>query len=252
MLDEMLMYIKNLEDYNFDLYVTIVKENPEIENRIKEFKHDAKIIITENKGFDVYPFLSVLAQVNLQHYHYIIKLHTKQNMTKAVVLHGKYYISSGPYWRDILLCFLKSSERFRKALEMLRNDDIGMISHYKLIDDEIGECNELRALDLLKETGLHLLNKKFVMGTMFICKADLLKPLKKLNLQEFKESDNFTTLGSKRDGSLAHAYERLFGWIIYSQNKKIKPLYQPKNIDLIKNYIMIKFLKYKKIITRKH
>ena len=250
MLDEMLMYIQNLEDYDYDLYVTVVDNDSEIIKIIKLFKTDSKVIIVENKGFDVFPFLTVLKAVNLQDYDYVVKMHTKRNMSKGVVLHGKYYIASGSYWREKLLCFLESEESLKTAIWLLQDDDAGMISHYRLIDDEIGECNESRALELLKETGLPLLDKKFVMGTMFICKAELLNPLKNLKLQEFENSDSLKILNSKRDGSLAHVYERLFGWIICSQNKKIIPLYYPTIKDRIVNYLIVKISKYKKYIIR--
>lgn len=250
MLDEMLVYLRNIENYDYDLYVTIIEDNLEINKKLKLFKSDAKVITVENKGFDVSPFLTVLKAVNLQDYEYVVKTHTKRNMSKGVVLHGKYYIAAGSYWREKLLCFLESEECFTTAIRLLQNDDAGMISHYKLIDDEIGECNESRALDLLKETGLPLLDKKFVMGTMFLCKAELLNPLKKLKFQEFENSDSLKILNSKRDGSLAHVYERLFGWIICSQNKKIIPLYSPTIIDRILNYLIVKISKYKKYVIR--
>ena len=250
MLDEMIALLQNIDNYNYDLYVTIVKEDFEIVKKLKLFRSNAKIIIVENKGFDVFPFLIVLNAVNLQDYDYVIKMHTKRNMSKGVVLHGKYYIASGSYWREKLLCFLESEECFKTAIELLRNDSVGMISHYKLIDDEIGECNESRALELLKETGLPSLDKKFVMGTMFICKAELLNPLKSLKLREFENSDSLKIINSKRDGSLAHVYERLFGWIICAQNKKIIPLYHPSIKDKILNYLIVKISKYKKYIVR--
>ena len=165
-------------------------------------------------------------------------------------IRDRYYIASGSYWREKLLCFLESEESLKTAINLLQNDDAGMVSHYKLIDDEIGECNELKALELLKEIGLPLIDKKFVMGTMFICKAELLNPLKKLKLQDFENSDGLKILNYKRDGSLAHVYERLFGWIICSQNKKILPLYTPKIKDKIMNYLIVKFLKYLKYLIR--
>jgi len=250
MLEKMLSYIYNLNNYDYDLFVTLVKENGDIEKQIKNFKPDAKVIIVENKGFDVYPFLTVLNAVNLKNYDFVIKTHTKRNMSKGVVLHGRYYIASGSYWREKLLCFIESEESLKTAIELLQNDDSGMISHYKLIDDEIGECNESRASDLLKKLGLPIKEKKFVMGTMFICKAELLCPLKKLSCREFERSDIQIAKNPQRDGSLAHVYERLFGWIVYSQNKKIVPLFYPRIKEIIFNYIIVKLSKYKKYIVK--
>ena len=70
-------YLSNLSDYNYDLYVTGVEISPEIRNNILSFKKDTKILITENRGHDIWPFLSVLNQVDLDKYSYIIKIHTK-------------------------------------------------------------------------------------------------------------------------------------------------------------------------------
>jgi len=249
MLEQMFSYLNNLQDFHYDLFVSLVCRNNEIEKKIKYLQPNAKIIYVENKGFDVFPFLIVLNAVNLQDYDYVIKMHTKRNMSKGVVLHGKYYIASGSYWREKLLCFLESEESLKTAIWLLQDDDAGMISHYKLIDDEIGECNESRALNLLNEIGLTLNKKRFVMGTMFVCKAELLKPLKRL-YYEFEVIDSMNVKNRTRDGLLAHVYERLFGWIIYSQNKKIVPLYYPNIKERIVNFIMVKILKYKKYIVK--
>jgi len=249
MLEQMFSYLNNLQDFHYDLFVSLVCRNNEIEKKIKYLQPNAKIIYVDNKGFDVYPFIVVLNTVDIDEYNYVIKIHTKRNLDKAVVLHGKYYIASGGYWREKLLCFLESKDNFKTAIELLHNEDVGMVSHYKLIDDEIGECNESRALNLLNEIGLTLNKKRFVMGTMFVCKAELLKPLKRLHY-EFEVIDSMNVKNTTKDGLLAHVYERLFGWIIYSQNKKIVPLYYPNIKERIVNFIMVKILKYKKYIVK--
>lgn len=63
MLAQMLIYLENLEGYDYDLYVTIVEDNQDTKNKILEFDKNARIILVDNLGFDVAPFLTVLNQV---------------------------------------------------------------------------------------------------------------------------------------------------------------------------------------------
>jgi hypothetical protein len=58
---------------------------------------------------------------------------------------------------------------------------------------------------------------KFVAGTMFMCRAKLLEPIK----NNYKLADFEPTDGRVRDGTLAHVMERLFGCVIIAQGYKI-------------------------------
>ena len=72
-------FIKKLKNITceFDLIVTLANENPKITEKIKQFKPNAKILVVENLGYDVYPFIQVINEAELKNYDYILKIHTK-------------------------------------------------------------------------------------------------------------------------------------------------------------------------------
>ena len=119
----MIKKMKNINSCNWDLYVTLVEENQKIINQIKEFKPDAKIIIVENRGYDVWPFLQVLNHVNLDDYDFILKFHTK-NYRNIKDFYGK-----GFSWRNFLIdALLKNKKIFANNLKIItENPDIGII-----------------------------------------------------------------------------------------------------------------------------
>lgn len=218
MLPEMLGYLANLDGYDYDLYVTIVKPEAQSINQLKEFKPDAKIIAVENRGYDVAPFVHVLQQVDLNSYDYIIKIHTKQTLKSKAYLPNVTFVKN--QWRNLLFGFMENKEQFRQTIALFDDQDVGMVSHYNLIikaktEDKV--ANQ-RADGLMQEMGLVSKEKKYVAGTMFMARAGLFKPLQNHphQLEDF-ELYNQDVLG----GSLAHAYERLFGYVISAQKRKI-------------------------------
>ena len=72
--------LKNIDGYTHQIVVTLVKENPKLQEDILSSFPNAKIEIVENLGFDLGPFIHVLNEVNLDDYSYVIKLHTKRDI----------------------------------------------------------------------------------------------------------------------------------------------------------------------------
>lgn len=249
MLDEMLMYIKNLENYDYDLYVTITEKDSLLNDKILKFNKKSKILFVKNRGFDVAPFLKVLHSVDLRKYDYIIKIHTKNDMKQSDVLYKEKFIFRGSYWRNNLLEFLQSKSNISTAISLLQNSDAGMVSNYKLILKENNQLNDVRYDEIIRSMDLPVKEKYFVAGTMFICKAELFIPLLKIRhmVNDFENYDKASQVNGKFYGTLAHVYERIFGWIIYSQDYKIVPLFKPSIHNLFANFILCKsFLFLKK------
>ena len=78
MIPEIKSYLQNLKEY--DMYITTPVDNQSKENEIRNQFDGAKIIYTENAGFDVYPFVCFLRQVNLDSYDVVYKLHTEKDI----------------------------------------------------------------------------------------------------------------------------------------------------------------------------
>lgn len=66
-----------------ELYITLVKACPEIAEAAKKLPCPAHIILVENRGYDVGPFIHVLNQADLKQFTYVVKLHTKRDITTS-------------------------------------------------------------------------------------------------------------------------------------------------------------------------
>ena len=217
--EELKQCLLNIKDYNeIDLYVTLPKHVEEIENDIKSSFDNVNIIIAENLGYDVAPFVDVLSRVNLEDYSYVIKLHTKRDVPSSA---SRFWFK-GAKWRNMLLKFVKTKENFKRVLDRFENDrTIGMhgpvTSTFNFItDDKIGHKKSNRFIqnNICKNKRYY----RFVAGTMFMVKAELLKPIQKLNL---KYSDFDVPDVSHEDCQLAHMLERAFGYLVYSSGYRI-------------------------------
>lgn len=225
MWEELAECLKNLADYEYDLYVTIVKEDNGLVARIRDFKANASIQIVPNKGYDVGPFFHVLNQVNLKDYDYLIKLHSKRDLpgffAKGDVPFGAFVGTYAVYkekWREYLLSFIKSRENFERCLKAFNdNAKLGMISNFRLILDKKEKDQKAYKLaqNFLQSKGFELHDFKFVAGTMFIAKSEIFELAKsqfELDINSFDETKR------KEDRTLAHILERAMGGVVYAKN----------------------------------
>ena len=230
--EELKQCLLNIKDYNeIDLYVTLPKHMEEIENDIKSSFDNVNIIIAENLGYDVAPFTDVLSRVNLDDYSYVIKLHTKRDVPSSA---SRFWFK-GAKWRNMLLKFVKTKENFKRVLDRFDNErTIGMhgpvTSTFNFItDDKIGhkESNGFIKNNICKNKRYY----RFVAGTMFMVRAELLKPIQQLNLNysDFDMPDE-----SHEDCQLAHKLERAFGYLVYSNGYRIKDC----TISSFKNFMI--------------
>lgn len=207
----------NLKNYNCDYIFTFVKESKSLESDIKSTFSNAKVEIVKNLGFDLGPFVHVLNEVNLSDYSYVIKLHTKRD----IPLNGKIDWYTGSGWRDALLKFIKKKVVFDNVISRLENNPkVGMhgpniCTFNKKTDDH--DSSKI-VLKYFRENNLKVSKYKFVAGTMFMVRAELLELIKKLNITQ----DNFESPDITHNGcQMAHIFERLCGYTVTSQGYKI-------------------------------
>lgn len=110
MWEELENYIKNLKKItyvSFDMIVTVVKDDPKLFDAIKKFKADTRIIKVLNKGYDLGPFIEILNKIDINVYDYLIKLHTKRNISYYFELN--HFVLTGNRWRKNFcrLCLLQ-------------------------------------------------------------------------------------------------------------------------------------------------
>lgn len=244
-------YLSNLSDYNYDLYVTGVEISPKIQQDILSFKKDAKILITENRGHDVWPFLSVLNQINLDKYSYIIKIHTKNKEPNKTIKATKWAINR--YWirRLLIEALIGNKEIIKNNIERFKKDNkLGLIgSKYLLTSSPSDLENVIDKIDPLahslgiKDTS----DKTYVSGTMFMVRTELMKQFQHIyNAQDFTVSEE---TGS--DGALSHLLERIFCIGISSLGYKIKGFDSRLDFEIASLILRFKRFLYQEKITHK-
>lgn len=115
--DELAEAVKNICDVEKDIFLTVSES---IRNKMDEIAKKfpgARINIVKNVGYDIWPFLFILNQLELDQYDLIVKLHTKRNMPEATVMR-KVRIPHDE-WRKKLMIFTGTKDAFRKSLSFL-------------------------------------------------------------------------------------------------------------------------------------
>ncbi len=196
-------YLKNLSPYNYYLIMTCMNGFYDEDTLIsvQAFKPDTKIIKCENLGWDVLPFLTALHSVDLSDYDIVFKLQSKGTKRPEIYLYGQYF-------------------RYRNWFQNLFEGCIGPFTVHTVIRDLLDEKKNVglvAARNLIVEDPIHkqhmveetldelnLLrpdNYKFIAGTCFAIRANLLSTIQ--NLQIVKERFN------QNGFSFAHRMERI-------------------------------------------
>lgn len=158
-----------------------------------------------NRGWDMAPFLLGFSDV-LRTCPLMVRIHAKRSPHIAT--------SVSTAWRKLLYgSLLGSAQRVQAIFDLFAHAPrLGMLCpphlHHYLAAVRSGD--NLPAMNqLLAPYGIHLAADTaidFPMGSMFWCRPAVLFPWLDAGLS----FDDFTASGSARDGSLAHALERLF------------------------------------------
>lgn len=242
-LDDILQRLSYLDSCKYDLFVTMSELNPQAHEKIIKFNPNATLWQTPNLGYDIGPFIDFLHKIKLDDYDYILKIHTKRMDEKCYSLfNGKWFNSKT--WREMLLdSVLFSSTAVRKNLDLMKNDKvIGMIGNfYTLTDEKIYLPHKEKIKKEMSKLGLSIPSDlHFVAGTMFLVRAQLLKPFLVYNIKDFAKTDK-----RFRDNTLAHMCERLFCFAIAAQGYKIQGVkyrhyWQETTIAAVKRFLFQK------------
>ena len=216
-LDWFVSRLKNIT-CDYDLWITVTEKNREIIKKIEEFKLDAHILKVPNRGYDIYPFWLVLQNVCLSDYDFVLKIHTKNSRTTRWVKNDIYY--NGFEWRnDLINPLLGSKRNFKKALAALEKEDVGMVGSNNLIGDKESSSQSNNTMVLCAKMGIKYTNVcRFVCGTMFMVKSNLLQVFQKY---PFNKSDFSVMSQTGSTGTIAHSLETVFGLIVQDANLKL-------------------------------
>jgi len=213
MWEEILTYLNNIP-FSFDLFISI---NVDLEsNKICELIArfpDVNILISDNRGRDILPFLHFFKKIYPLNYKLICKIHTKKSP----------HMENGDFWRSALFnSLLGSQNQIIKITQALNKVKIGMVipKGYALKYKKWKGSNHKTVVEFAKKNKISFTSKfLFPAGSMFWCKPSSIKQLAFL-----EKPDKFPIDNGAIDGTLAHAYERIFGLLCKKNNYEIVEL----------------------------
>ena len=166
-----------------------------------------EVIIVENRGRDILPFLVVANRLLDEGFEFVLKLHTKRST----------HLQNGAEWRRELVSGLAEIENRQSILAMFHEDRrLGLVTaqgHLRSAEEFIGGNRD--NLDcLLQRMGLkrHESSLKFPAGSMYWIRLKALRPLLDTNLS----AGDFEAEAGQIDGTMAHAIERAVGYCVES------------------------------------
>jgi lipopolysaccharide biosynthesis protein len=211
---EIIENLERIRDVKLKLFITTDAScREQVERRLQEITFEYSLILVENKGRDILPFLKAMDLVRAEGYASFLKIHTKKSKHRA----------DGDVWRKDLYAKLISRDLIKNVLSLFENNKrIGLIApsgHLVDMGYYLGSNHE-RIEALSARMGVRLasvLNLKFAAGTMFIARCDAMMPLINLHLCD----EDFESELGQVDGTLAHAIERLISVSCFSKGLEI-------------------------------
>lgn len=190
----------------FDLVVSTPPSQLDwVDREVRSAYPHARIFACDNRGRDIAPLFSVLRQISLDGYAYVLKLHTKRSP----------HLGWGDTWRQQLLdSLLPAGGGVASILQMLdQHPEVGLLGAAQHILDAkhysgAGGVELERMNQLAGRLGFDLrsLNYDFVAASMFWCRPLLLRSLLEIGIKP----DDFEEERGQVEGTLAHAMERVF------------------------------------------
>ncbi|MCT7580162.1 glycoside hydrolase family 99-like domain-containing protein [Aliarcobacter butzleri] len=204
-------YLSNLNEFGFDLYVTVTNvDNNIIENILHSYKN-ANIVIVENRGRDILPFINIYNKIKHLDYKYVCKIHSKKSL----------YRNDGNIIRDELYQSLLGNKQIvSKILDLFEEDlNLGIVSNNKYLIEHTAHnmtYDTEIVNDLCKVLKIKFEYSKFPAGSMFWFRLEALKGIDKIEEKDFEIEEGLA------DGTLAHGVERLFCNLSQSNSFTVK------------------------------
>ena len=245
---EVRSYLENIP-VKFHLYVTTDTSDKakNIEDIFAEMENvsELTVLVTENRGRDIFPML-VSVGGNLAQHNVVLHIHTKRSPHNSWILGG---------WRRYMMeSLLGNPQRVTQILQQfVKNEKLGILfpdpySPIKPFINVPSNANDANIKKLLSLAGkdISVLNSIdrtfFPAGDMFWFRGSAIKPFieMKLTAQDFEPEEG------QVDATLAHAVERLFPYFSsaeglitksYHSNSFLSPQCSAHEFNLFNNYI---------------
>lgn len=216
---ELREYLLNFSGYNWDLCITypdFIDQKLDRED-ILSINQRTIFMKSENKGYDIGPFLMAIKQLDLTSYDAVFKLQSKG--VKRVFIYIYRQLFMGRDWFLNLYEGVVGANVIHSTIDRILNDSkIGMIGAKNLIvHDPIHK--EHLIIRRLQESGVQVeKGYSFLAGTCFAIKPKCLEAFKALQVS----IDDFVPVPSSRGMSLAHALERYMCILVEKNGYRIE------------------------------
>lgn len=202
-------------DIPFDLFVTITwrgDETIELKDRIQADFPSAWVMAVPNKGRDILPFLTLVNAGAFTGYRAVAKFHTKKSPHRA----------DGDEWRRHLIDGILPETGLAEKLDSFVADTDSAFwvadgQHYTGL--EWWGSNLERTKQVLARVEITIPDGilSFPAGSIYWVKPLMISMLRSLNLH----ADLFETETAQVDGTLAHAVERVLGFLVLAAGQRI-------------------------------
>lgn len=202
-------------------YIALCEDNNNLKiiNDLKNRFEHYQYFICKNAGADVMPFLTMLNSIEEDQYPYFIKIHSKKSTWGS---------HNHVNWRNILVNDLLSDKKLiERNINILNKDCIGMIANKFLCLNNREHTNvyHIKTIcNLLNIDYSDVKNSYFPAGNMFMSKTSIFKKYFNKNINDIiicLLQDETGKITDEHRGTYSHALERIFGYIIKHDNKKI-------------------------------
>ncbi len=199
----------------FDLFVTLVAGAAEdLAPTVRQAWPFAHILVVDNHGRDIVPFLEILRTGVLFRYELVCKLHTKRSL----------WHEDGDAWRRGLIGGVLGSTSVARTIPAAFRADpkLGLVvaDGHIYAGREMWAGNDRHLLPLLRHFGMNrtTYDTSFAGGSIFWIRAGLLRGLAELELG----FDEFECEPLGADGNMVHAVERMVSVICYHAGATIR------------------------------
>lgn len=201
--NEMCYYLSNIRE-PIDLYISLGDDiDNDLEESIISSFNSVKVYRLPNVGRDIAPFVHIYNQIKTEQYDAICKIHSKKSKHRI----------DGTLWRHYLFGrLLGSAERVETSINILRGEVVGIVSplFHKLCSKNNINENRVLLSKLIASHGEKFEDSSFsyVGGSMFWFYPPVFTPLQSIDVTHFEKENG------QLDGTLAHAIERYFGYLV--------------------------------------
>lgn len=232
-IDYFLDKLDNITGVEWHLVVTYSKLSEKDKEKIRAFRPEVEFLEVENIGYDIWPFIHTVKQIDTEAYDLVMKLHTK----RAVSWCRPNIISlRGMEWRNALVDgMLYDKKYFRSLVGRFEKDkSLGMVS--SLLSSVTRDYYDREVKEELSRLGLDKKDRHTNMGTMFLMRSDALRPLKSplVNKELFEDFEPESGVYFHN----AHLYERILSHLPVNAGYRHRAMWPIK-----KDRLKIKLLK---------